>query len=154
MDTLTITPEVLSGEIDAFVIDDRSIPLVVGWNYDGTRITASELEHRDRSQPENCSHAGATWSQSLALVCPLCRQPMFLPPRLLAYLPASKITAMHELWRSAGWPEWYGQEKGWGEILDTWETLVQHPLFDHCGGIPVRLSRQQLFQNTLAEFDL
>jgi hypothetical protein len=143
-----IIPTVVDDEIVAFVVDDLSIPLVIGRSADGAELTAHDIARREQIQPEDCNHAGATYSSNLAFVCLRCRQPMFLPPRLLAYLPASTITAMQELWRAAGWPQWENQH--WSIVPQHW-TMTEHLLFDHCGGIPVRHDRQQQFQDALAE---
>jgi hypothetical protein len=155
MDTnTTITANILTAEPVEFIVSDDpalTIPVVVGWNPDGSMITARDLAARPRLEPEQCNHAGATWSANLELRCPRCRQPLFLPPPLLAYLPASTITAMDILWSAAGWPEWGTED--WWFLPEHW-TLTAHPLFAHCGGIPVRHDHLQQFQDALAELHL
>lgn len=133
MDTNTITAKIIDYEPVEFEISGVVIPVVVGFNRDGSFQTAADLARRQRIDPATCDHAGAAWSSNLAMRCPKCGAPMFLPPRLLAYLSAETIAAMDELWSAAGWPEWRGE--GWS-ANEHW-TLQQHRLFDHCGGIPV-----------------
>jgi len=45
--------------------------------------------------PEQCKHAGAGWSSNLDLRCPRCGSRLFLPTRLLAYLPEATIERMY-----------------------------------------------------------
>lgn len=145
MDTITAT--VINHEPVEFDFGGVIIPVVVGFNRDGTFQTARELAARQRIDPATCNHAGASWSSNLAMCCPKCGAEMFLPPRLLAYLSAETIAIMDELWSAAGWPEWHGES--WS-INEHW-TLQQLPLFDHCGGIPVRDDCKDRFADAVQE---
>ena len=144
MDPITAT--VIDYEPVEFLIDGLTIPVVVGFNDDGTFQTAAELARRPKIDPAVCDHAGATWSSNLAMRCPKCGSPMFLPPRLLAYLPADEIRKMDVIWSAAGWPEWRGES--WFIIPDKWQ-IEEQPLFAHCGGLPVRQDRRQQFIDAL-----
>lgn len=150
MDTQTATPTIRANVIGyeevEFVMDERIIPLVVGFNADGTPQTARALAERAQIAPFTCDHAGATWSSDLDMRCPRCGAAMFLPPAKLAHLPAPIIAAMDVLWRAAGWPEWRGA--GWRFTAGQW-TVEELELFNHCGGIPVRHDRRQKFLDAL-----
>jgi hypothetical protein len=146
MDTNTITAVVIDHEPVEFRFDGAVIPVVVGFNPDGTFQTAADLARRQRSDPGACDHAGATWSSNLAMRCPRCGAAMFLPPRLLAYLPAATISAMNLLWSAAGWPAWSGES--WSIIPAKW-NIMEHPLFVHCGGLPVRHDRTEKYYDAL-----
>lgn len=148
--TDTITARIIDHEPVEFLIDSFTIPVVVGFNADGTFLTAGDLAKRQRLDPAICNHAGATWSSNLAICCPQCGSAMFLPPRLLSYLPAATISAMDLLWSAAGWPEWLGES--WNIIPEHW-TIMQLPLFDHCGGLPVRTGRLTKFEAALFSLD-
>jgi hypothetical protein len=153
-----ITATVIDHEPVEFIFDQAelgqaelssvTIPVVVGFNPDGTFQTAADLARRQRIDPADCDHAGATWSSNIALRCPKCGSPMFLPPRLLARLHGSVIAAMDAIWSAAGWPEWHGES--WSIIPDKW-TIMSHPLFDHCDGIPVRNDRLEQYYDVLTE---
>lgn len=88
--------------------------------------------------PSACDHAGAGWSDNIELRCARCGAQMFLPPRVLANLPAETIEEMYRLWRLAGWPSYSGRR--WHYDAERW-TLLDHPLFVALGGLPVRLDR-------------
>ena len=60
--------------------------------------------------PENCNHAGATWVSNLDMRCPRCGSRLFLPGRLLAYLPEATIERMNAAWEAAGWPAFRRRE--------------------------------------------
>lgn len=139
----TITATIVDHEPVEFNLDGVIIPIVVGFNRDGTLQTARDLAARPHIDPATCDHAGASWFSNLAMHCPKCGSPMFLPPRLLAYHSAETIAVMAELWSAAGWPEWHGES--WC-VNEHW-TLQTSPLFDHCGGIPVREDRLELFSD-------
>lgn len=145
MDTNTITANIIDHEPVEFEFGGVVIPVVVGFNRDGSFQTAADLAKRQRIDPATCDHAEASWSSNLAMRCPKCGSPMFLPPRLLAYLSAETIDIMDELWSAAGWPEWRGE--AW-YVNEHWK-LYQHPLFDHCGGIPVREDSAERFANAV-----
>ena len=147
MNTNTITAKFVEHEPVEFEIDGIVIPVVVGFNRDGSFQTAADLAARARVSPATCDHAGASWSSNLAMRCPKCGMPMFLPPRLLAYLPAETIAAMDVLWSAAGWPEWRGE--AW-HVNELW-TLHQHPLFAHVGGIPVGQGYEDGFADTIQD---
>ena len=148
MDTNTINAVVIDHEPVEFLIDGITIPVVVGFNSDGSFQTAAALARTQRIDPIDCDHAGATWSSNLAMRCPKCGSAMFLPPRLLAYLPAAIIQAMDLLWSAAGWAEWRGES--WSIIPDKWK-IEQHPLFDHCGGLAVRNDRREEYYDALLD---
>jgi DNA-directed RNA polymerase subunit RPC12/RpoP len=86
-------------------------------------------------EPADCDHAGACWSSNLDMRCPRCGSRLFLPPRHLARRPEEIIDDMHRLWCAAGWPEFVGGH--WSIVPGGW-TVIQHPLFAHVGGLPVR----------------
>ena len=151
MDTNTITATVIDHEPVEFIFDGAetfSLPVVVGWNPDGTYQTARALAERERLDPTACDHAGATWSPCLALRCPKCGSAMFLPPRLLAYLPAATISAMDLLWSASGWAEW-GTD-AWRIDPNHWH-IVDHHLFEQCGGLPVREDRGVQYYDALVD---
>lgn len=147
MDTISVSANVIGCEPVEFESDGIVIPVVVGFSRDGSVVTAADLAARARVDPAKCDHAGASWSSNLAMRCQKCGSPMFLPPRLLAYLPAVTIAAMDVLWSAAGWPEWRGE--AW-HINEHW-TLHQHPLFDHVGGIPVGKGYEDRFADAVQE---
>lgn len=132
-------PSAFDYEVVELGLAGQVIPVVVGFGADGTRQTARALAERaaHRLPPAECDHAGAAWSANLVMRCQRCGAEMFLPPRLLAYLPAEMLAVMHELWAAAGWPVWRGQ--AW--CVNKYWAVVRHPLFDHCGGLPVRHDR-------------
>lgn len=99
--------------------------------------------------PEQCDHDGATWSPDLDLRCPRCGSRLFLPPRHLALRSEAVIETMHHLWCQAGWPP-YSPNNRWSIVSDYW-TIVDHPLFAHVGGLPVRTDRLDLFMIRLAD---
>jgi hypothetical protein len=70
--------------------------------------------------------------------CRRCGIRLFLPTRLLACRSDDQITTMHALWVRAGWPHWSGS--AWSIKPQHW-TIVQHPLFTHTGGLPIRNDR-------------
>lgn len=137
--TPTITANVIGFAEVEFVMDERIVPLVVGFDPDGFHQTARALAERQKLDPAICAHNGATWSPCLDMRCPQCGSSMFLPPRLLAHRPAATIAAMDVLWCAAGWPEWRGDT--W---LSRWD-IAEVEIFGHCGGIPVRHDRRQQF---------
>lgn len=144
--TLRITANVIGYEEVEFVIDDTVIPLVVGFNADRSCQTGRDLAERSRRDPATCDHTGANWSPCLDMRCPRCGATLFLPPRLLAQLPAATLAAMDVLWSAAGWPAWRGD--GWLSNPEH-STIEQVALFTHCGGIPVRHDRRQKFLDAL-----
>lgn len=143
-----ITAVVIDHEPVEFRIDGVTIPVVVGFGPTGAWQTARELSERATKNPLVCNHSAATWSSNLAMRCPDCGSPMFLPPRLLAYLTAETISAMDVLWSAAGWPAWHGQ--AWSVIPTKWK-IYEHPLFVHCGGLPVRNDREEKYYDALLE---
>jgi hypothetical protein len=134
MDTVTVKTA------DGQTLD---IPLVVAFDRRGKPVDlVGDVE------PENCNHAGATWSSNLDMRCPRCGSRLFLPPRLLAYLPEAVIERMNAAWEAAGWPAFSGGENpGWRITPDKWTLLDDLPDFDHVGGLPVRCDRLATFQN-------
>ena len=143
---MNLTATIINDEPVEFLFNGVTIPAVVGWNVDNTYQTAHDLAQRKHRRSETCNHKGATWSSNPAMYCPKCGARMFLPRQLLAYLPASQITAMNILWNAAGRPEWHGLK--WRVNIKYW-TLMQHPLFDHCDGIPVRHDRTKKYYDAL-----
>lgn len=120
------------------------IPIVVAFGPDG-----KPAELIGDIEPQNCDHAGATWSDCLDMRCPRCGSRLFLPPCLLAYLAEDTIETMHALWTAAGWPAFIGgQDPHWSIIADKW-TLLEHPLFAHMAGLPVRHDRREVFADVL-----
>lgn len=106
-------------------------------------------------EPHKCDHAGATWSSDLALRCPKCGIPLFVPGRFLAFRHALAVALMHDMWRAAGCPPWYGA--GWGTNpqpwqrrgaadgeMDSWQ-IYQIAGFDELGGLPIMQSRKAAF---------
>lgn len=118
------------------------IPFVVAFGPDGKPADlVGDLA------PEACNHAGATWSSNLDLRCPRCGSRLFLPGRLLAYLPEDVIERMHAAWCAAGWPEFRGGEHpGWCILPDKWMMCDDLPDWDHIGGLPVRCDKLATFQ--------
>jgi hypothetical protein len=146
----TATLVIIDDEPAEIKFHDQIVPFIVGYDATGA-ITARDLAQRQRIDPANCDHAGASWSASFARSCPRCGSAIFLPPRLLAYLTEGTIGAMHELWCAAGWPEWCGT--GWNVLSNAW-AIQPHPLFAHCGGLPVRNDHQDQYLATCQEYDL
>ena len=113
-----------------------AVPIVTAFDRDGKPVPL-----RGDLEPEQCDHAGASYSASLALRCPRCGIPMFLPPRKLAHLPGDIVDVMHDLWAAAGWPEWW--RDGWHYKPEYW-TMTEHVLFPD--GLPVCNGRLSLWQ--------
>ena len=79
--------------------------------------------------------------------CPRCGSRLFLPTRLLSYLPEEVIERMHAAWCAAGWPEFRGGENpGWRGSPDKWRMCEDLPDFDHIGGLAVRGDKRATFQ--------
>ena len=135
------------GEPVELTIENRIIPVVTGFAENGAPQPIQQLTDQPLKQAIDCAHQRASWSSSLELRCPDCGAPMFMPPRLLAYLPNSTIAAMHMLWCAAGWPVW--GPNGW-LMTDAW-TLHDHYLFYHCEGLPVRQNREAQYWDALLE---
>ncbi len=142
----TIVPVTFQGEPVEYVIDGELVPVVAGFDQTGKLHMMRDAHDRRlaRIPASECDHAGATWSSSLALICLRCGAPLFLPPRLLAHLPADVLNRMHEIWIAAGWPEWTSDAEC---TRNHWWTnecwhIVEHPLFAALGGIPVRRDRR------------
>ena len=137
MDTVTIQTT------DGQTVD---IPLVVAFDRNGKPADlVGDLE------PENCNHAGATWSSNLDMRCPRCGSRLFLPPKLLSYLAEDVIERMHAAWCAAGWPEFRcGSTPGWSIIPDKWTVIDDLPDFDHVGGLPVRCDKLATFADVLS----
>ena len=111
-------------------------PLAVNFTRDGVVTSVGNRE------PEQCDHAGESWSSELGVRCTQCGVRLFAAPRVLAYRSNDVIDAMHRAWQAAGWPV----IDGWPRIYysDRW-VLVEHPLFDHVGGLPVRYDKLAAF---------
>jgi len=122
------------------------IPIVVNFRRDGTFVMATG----DRD-PDQCDHDGECWSSDLVVRCSQCGVRLFAPPHVLAYKSSLVVEEMYQLWQAAGWPclfvSWFGRL--W--VGDGWH-LVQHPLFDHIDGLPVRHDKLAAFKRSqLAE---
>ena len=89
-------------------------------------------------EPWSCDHTGQRWSDCLDLRCVRCGARLFMPGRFLALRSAEVIEIMHSSWVRAGWPSMSGGS--WCIRSDMW-TVLQHPLFAHVGGLPVRNDR-------------
>jgi len=143
----------LDPRFETITCQGREIPIAAALNRDGRPIPViGDLA------PSQCNHAGATWSDNLALRCPRCRAPMFLPPRFLAHKTEDRIAAMYDLWRAAGCPPWYGRsvdhpEGHWGIVPRFWR-IAQAQGFDDLGGLPVNLKKWDAFVIVRAEFEL
>lgn len=144
----TITIKFVDDEPEELNINNQTVPIIIGLDTHGA-LTAADLAQRQLTNPADCDHAGSRWSDNLALRCPRCGAPLFLPPRLLAQLNASTLTAMHALWVAAGWPLWRGET--WAAWPEHW-TIEPHPLFAHTGGIAVRNDRLDQFRAVAQEF--
>jgi hypothetical protein len=106
----------------------------------GERLSSEEPGKLD---PAQCSHAGNSYSGDMCIFCAQCGVRLFLPPRLMAHLPARTIDKMYNLWSIAGKPEYFHRD--WLVIEERW-TTVQHPLFESTGGLPVRNDLLPMFQ--------
>lgn len=128
-------------------------PILANWAPNGDRITAHDVNARNLREPLDCSHAGAQWSASLALICQTCGARMFMPAAQLKYLPGSTITAMEYLWEAAGWPEWRNGAWAIDWRQGRW-TLMPHRAFWHCaGGLPVRNERLAIYAAAVSELE-
>jgi hypothetical protein len=149
--TPTLRANVIGYEEVEFVMDERIIPIVVGWAADGTPQTARALAERELLDPAACDHAGATWSPCLDLRCPRCGAALFLPPRFLAQRNRATLAAMRLLWHAAGWPEFRGGDQPhWLATGAQW-TVWAHPLFAEVGGLPVRSDRTEKYLAALLD---
>lgn len=85
--------------------------------------------------PEDCDHAGQSWSSELGVRCACCGVRLFASPAVLANLSAATVSVMYLMWKDAGWPwltrSWHGRRVACGD----W-TIVDHSLFPD--GLPVR----------------
>lgn len=84
--------------------------------------------------PEQCNHAGQTWSTELGERCSRCGVRLFAAPSVLANLPAATINVMHRVWQDAGYPSLTKPANGRRVAYGNW-TIVDHPLFAE--GLPV-----------------
>lgn len=116
--------------------DNVRVPMVVVGFDDGQPIT-----HTGNETPEQCDHVGGCWSTDLVMLCPRCGVQLFAPPRVLANRTRTQITEMLTLWRAAGWPDLSVRSWWSGEH---W-TIIEHPLFEHVGGLPVRHDKLAAF---------
>jgi len=151
---MTISATIIDHEPVEIILDGRPISIRVGSEQEGAALTAREWGQRARSRrisPADCAHTGAGWSGTFAVHCPRCGSALFLPPTLLAHLPASTITAMEFLWSAAGWPEW-APDGGWAVMPDAW-SIYAHPLFERCGGIAVRNTMNWRYLDAVKELD-
>lgn len=124
VDTITIT----AGDGQTF-----EIPVAVAFGAGGRPVElGGDLE------PWQCDHKGQTWSDCLDLRCVRCGARLFMPGRFLALRSAAELAEMHGAWVRAGWPAMSGGS--WCIRSDRW-TVLQHPLFAHVGGLPVRNDR-------------
>jgi DNA-directed RNA polymerase subunit RPC12/RpoP len=114
-----------------------NIPLAVNFNRDGIVV---DVGNRD---PEQCDHANESWSSDLGVRCTQCGVRLFAAPRVLEFRSWEVINEMHRIWQSAGWPILDGWPSGY--IGDRW-ILIEHPLFAHIQGIPVRKDKLSAFE--------
>lgn len=112
----------------------NDIPIIVNFDRDGGAVG-----YTGNWAPEDCDHAGQCWSSDMGVRCVRCGVRLFAPPRHLARRPRAEVDEMHRLWAAAGRPDLMGSLFGRWAWVDTvtW-VLIQHPLFDHAGGLPVR----------------
>lgn len=114
--------------------------IVINFDRDGTPVTST-----GNLAPELCNHDGQTWSSDLGMRCTACGVRLFASPGVLAYRSRATVDAMYQVWQAAGWPHLSVPRFGRIWIADNW-TLLQHPLFAHIGGIPVRADKLAAFQ--------
>lgn len=101
--------------------------------------------------PEQCDHAGQTWSTDLGMRCTKCGVRLFAHLAILAYRSKDVVDEMHRLWQAAGYPHLSVMRiPGQAWVADGW-TLVQHPLFAHIGGLPVRNDQLAEFRKIVVE---
>lgn len=86
-------------------------------------------------EPDMCDHGMSGWSSCLAIRCPRCGAPMFMPRWTLVHKTAEQIEEMYQMWQAAGCPPWSGRN-GWLLSEERW-TMTYPPEFDGCG-LPVR----------------
>ena len=112
----------------------NGIPIIANFDRDGGAVG-----HMGDKAPEDCDHAGQCWSGDMGVRCVRCGVRLFAPPRHLARRPRAVVEEMHRLWAAAGRPDLMGSLFGRWAWVDTesW-VLIQHPLFEHAGGLPVR----------------
>jgi hypothetical protein len=129
----TITFETPTGQI-------FEIPFVVAFGPDGKPADlVGDVE------PENCDHAGQTWSDCLEMRCTRCGARLFLPGRFLARRPEEVLERMYAAWCAAGWPSFIGgQGAHWTDHGAGWQMLPL-PDFQHVGGLPVRADKLEAF---------
>lgn len=111
------------------------IPIVVSFGRDGAPVGRT-----GNLDPEQCDHAGECWSSDLVMRCPRCGARLFAPPRHLARRPRAVLEEMYRLWAAAGWPDLVTRPYS----CDRW-VVVDHPLFAHIGGLPVRRDKLATF---------
>lgn len=113
-----------------------NIPGVVNFARDGIIVCAGDRD------PEACDHAGESWSSELGVRCTQCGERLFAAPAVLARRSHNEIEEMYCLWKAAGWPFLNGWPRRYGS--DRW-VIVEHPLFAHVGGLPVRCDKLSAF---------
>lgn len=113
-----------------------SVPLAINFTHDGVVVQMGNRE------PELCDHKGQSWSTDLVVRCAQCGVRLFAAPGVLAFKPHAVVEEMYRLWQAAGWPV----IDGWPRLYysDRW-VPIEHPLFDHVGGLPVRYDKLTAF---------
>jgi DNA-directed RNA polymerase subunit RPC12/RpoP len=114
-----------------------SVPLAINFTHDGV---VTQMGNRD---PEQCDHAGESWSSELGVRCTQCGVRLFAAPRVLAFKPHAVVEKMYRVWQAAGWPVLDGWLHSY--IGDRW-ILIEHPLFAHIPGILVRKDKLGAFE--------
>lgn len=112
-----------------------NIPLAVNFTRDGVVTRVGNRE------PELCAHAGESWSTTMGVRCSQCGCRLFAAPSVLAFQRSDVVESMYRVWQDAGWPVL----NGWPYCAsDNW-VVINHPLFAHIGGIPVRRDKLPTF---------
>lgn len=143
--------DIQKGQFETITCEGLETPIVAALDRAGRPLPlAGDLE------PKACGHAGAMWSNDLALRCARCGAPMFLPPRFLAYMTAERIDMMYGLWHTAGCPPWYPASVdhlngSWGIVPRYWR-MVDVVGFGQTGGLPVLLAQWQRFDLARRKF--
>jgi hypothetical protein len=116
------------------------LPVAVALNGNGPRF----LVGPELIRPEECDHAGYSWSEVFRLRCGRCGAPMVLPARVIARRTPDHIEEMARAWERAGKPAFRHRRTG-DAILVMWAdealengVMLEHPLFAHLGGLPAQ----------------
>lgn len=93
-------------------------------------------------RPEACAHSGQAYSSDFEARCACCGAALFLPPSILAGLPADTIDGMHAEWKRGGCAPWLNGH--WSIVPEYW-LLFDVPGFAACGGLAVLRRRADSF---------